>query len=67
MRVSACVYTPEASCVRVFDPVSTLLFDLYHYLEQNGAFDYHWNTPQVLAARSFLVAGFDTRFVPRRF
>jgi len=29
---------PEASWVRAFHPMSTLLFDLYHYLEQNGAF-----------------------------
>jgi len=28
---------------RVFDPVSTLLFDLYHYLEHNGAF---WLLPE---------------------
>jgi len=29
--------TPEACWVQVFDPVSTIWFDLYHYLEQNGA------------------------------
>ena len=29
---------PESSWRRVSDPVSTLLFNLYHYLEQNGAF-----------------------------
>ena len=28
----------EASWRRVFEPVSTLLFDLYHFLEQNRAF-----------------------------
>jgi len=32
------VYTaPEASWRRVFDPWTPLLFNLYHYLEQNGA------------------------------
>jgi len=29
---------PEAFWVRVFDPVTPLLFNLYQYLEQNGAF-----------------------------
>ena len=29
---------PEASWRRVFDPCTPLLFDSYHYLEQNGYF-----------------------------
>jgi len=29
---------PEAFWVRVFDPVTPLLFNLYQYFEQNGAF-----------------------------
>ena len=32
---------------------------------KTGILEYQ-NTPQVLAARSFLFAGFDTRWVPRR-
>ena len=35
--------TPEAFWRRGFDPVSTLLLDLYHYVEQNGAF---WLVPE---------------------
>jgi len=34
---------PEASWRRVFDPCTSLLFDLYHYLEQNG---YLWLVPE---------------------
>jgi len=34
---------PEAPKIRVVDRVSTLLFDLYHYLEQNGA---SWWVPE---------------------
>jgi len=38
------VYTaPEASWRRVFDPCTPLLFDLYHYLEQN---EYFWLVPE---------------------
>jgi len=33
----------EASWRRVFDPWNPLLFDLYHYLEQNGSF---WLVPE---------------------
>ena len=32
------VLSPEASWRRVFHPYTPLLFDLYHYLEQNGYF-----------------------------
>ena len=32
---------------------------------KTGIFDEYQNTPQVLAARSFLVAGFDTHVIPR--
>jgi len=31
---------------------------------KTGIFDEYQNTPQVLAARSFLVVGFDTRLIP---
>jgi len=31
---------------------------------KTGIFDWYQNTPQVLAARSCLVAGFDTRLIP---
>jgi len=34
---------------------------------KTGIFDWYQNTPQVLAARSFLVAGFDTHVIPRSF
>ena len=34
---------------------------------KTGLFDQYQNTPQVLAARSFLVAGFDTHVIPRSF
>jgi len=54
---------PEAG----FDPCTPLWFNLYLYLEQNG---YFWLVPehaQVLAARSFLVVGFDTHVIPRGF
>ena len=34
---------PEASWRRGFDPCTPLLFDLYHYLEQNG---YFWLVPE---------------------
>ena len=34
---------------------------------KTGIFDQYQNTPQVLAARSFLVAGFDTHVIPRSF
>jgi len=59
--MNVCMSALEASWRRVFDPVATLLFDLYHYLDQIGAFDEYQNSPQVIAASSFLVAGFDTR------
>ena len=55
----------EASWRRAFDPCSPLLFILYHYLEQNLHFWLVPEPPQVLAARSFLVAGFDTLNIPR--
>jgi len=43
------------------------LFILYHYLEQNLHFGLVPEPPQVLSARSFLVAGFDTLNIPRSF
>ena len=58
---------PQASQRRAFDPYNTLQFDLYHELRTKCYFGCVPEQPQVLAARSFLVAGFDTRFVPRRF
>ena len=36
------------------------------FSNKTGLFDSYQNTPQVLAARSLLVARFDTRWVPRR-
>ena len=44
------------------DPCTPLLFDLYHYLEQNVYFSL---VP--LSSRSFLVAGFNTHVIPRSF
>jgi len=42
VKVFSCMciwYTaPEASWRRVLDPCTPILFDLYHYLEQNGYF-----------------------------
>jgi len=38
-----CYTALEASWRRVFDPCTPLLFDLYHYLEQNG---YFWLVPE---------------------
>ena len=58
---------PDPSCSRVFDSDDPRLFHLYHYLQKTGILDYYHNTPQILAPRSFLGAGFDTRWVPRRF
>ena len=45
------------------------LFCLIWTIDPNktGIVDKYQNTPQVPAARSLLVAGFDTRWVPRRF
>jgi len=34
---------PESSWIRVFDPCTPLLFDMYHYLEQSG---YFWLVPE---------------------
>ena len=45
----------------LFCLICTISFEL------NGQMDVYQNTPHILAARSFLVAGFDTRLVPRRF
>ena len=36
-------------------------------LNKAGIFDQYQNMPQVPAARSFLVAGFDTNVIPRSF
>ena len=43
------------------------MFILYHYLEQNLHFGLVLELLQVLSARSFLVAGFDTLNIPRSF
>jgi len=43
------------------------LFILYHYLEKNLQFGLVSEPPQVLSARSFLVARFDTLNIPRNF
>jgi len=59
----------EAFWRRAVDPCTPLLFDLYHYFEQNG---YFWlvlehapgPSSQVLP---FLVAGFDTLLIPWSF
>jgi len=59
--------TREASWRRPYDPCAPFLFILYHYLEQNLHFGLVPELPQVLSARSFLVAGFDTLDIPRSF
>jgi len=60
-----CLSAPEASWSLVLDPRTSLLFDVYHYLEQNGSF---WLVPEHAPGPSsqvLLVAGFDTRWIPR--
>jgi len=57
----------EASWRRAFDPCALLLFILYHYLEQTLHFGLVPEPPQVLSARSFLVAGFDTLNIQEAF
>jgi len=57
----------EACWRRAFDPCAPLLFVLYRYLEQNLHFGSVPEPPQVLSARSFQVAGFDTLNIPRSF
>ena len=57
----------EPSWRRAFDPCAPLLFILYHYLELNLHFGLVPEPPQVLSARSCLVAGFDTLNIPRSF
>ena len=52
--------------MRAFDPVSTLLFDVYHYLEQNGAFGLV-PEPILNEPGSILEDGFDTRWIPKAF
>jgi len=58
--------TREASCRRAFGPCAPILFVLYHYFEQNLHFGLVPAPPQVLSARSILVAGFDTCNIPNR-
>jgi len=60
-------YAPRSFVEAGFRPLCPLLFILYHYLEQNLHFGLVPEPPQVLSARSFLVAGFDTLNMPRSF
>jgi len=58
---------PEASWRRVFDPRTLFCLICTIVSNKTGIFDEYQNTNQVLAARSFLVAGFDTYVIPRSF
>jgi len=57
----------EASWRRAFDPYTPLLFDLYHFLEQNGYFGLVLKTPILSELGSIRVDGVDTRLIPGRF
>jgi len=37
--------TPHAICRQGSDPWTPLVFDVYHYLEQNGSFDHTRTRP----------------------
>jgi len=63
----ACIPAREASWRRAFDPCTPLLFDLYHYLEQDGYFGLVPEKPILNEAGSIIVDGFDTRLIPRSF
>jgi len=54
----------EASWRRAFDPCTPLLFDLYHYLDQNGYFGLVPEKLILSELGSILVDGFDTRLIP---
>jgi len=62
-----CVSAREASWRRAFDPCTPLLFDLYHFREQNGYFGLVTENPILIEPGSILVDGFDTRLIPRSF
>jgi len=57
---------PDASWRRVSTPIPLFCLICTISSELNGILDYYQNTLKVLAARSFLAAGFDTRWVPKR-
>ena len=57
----------EASWRQAFDPCTPLLFDLYHYIEQNGYFGLIPGKSILSVQGSKLVDGFDTRLSPRSF
>jgi len=52
--------------MQAFDPWSLVCLSCTITLNKMEFLDEYQNTPQVLASRSFLVAGFDTRWEPRR-
>jgi len=66
-EVEDSVTARKASWRRAFDPCAPLLFILYNNLEQNLHFGLVTEPPQVLSARSFLVARFSTLNIPRSF
>jgi len=57
----------EASWRRAFDLCTPLLFDLYHYLEQNGYFGLVPENQILSDPGSVLVDGFDTHLIPWSF
>jgi len=57
----------EASWRRGFDPCTPSLFDLYHFLEQNGYFGLVPENPILSEPGSILLDGFDTRLIQRSF
>jgi len=65
VHVLASIYTArEASWRRAFDPCTPVLFELYHYLEQNGYFRLVPEIPILSEPGSILIDGFDTRLIP---
>ena len=52
--------------MQAFDPWSLVCLSCTITLNKMEFLDEYQYTPQVLASRSFLVAGFDTRWEPRR-
>jgi len=57
----------EASWMRGFDPVYTILFDFYHYLQTKLLSDFLQFEWAGVDIRWFSVDGFGTRWIPRRF
>jgi len=57
-------YRPRSFFETAFRPCTPLLFDLYHYLEQNGYFGLVPGKPILSEPGSILVDGLDTCRIP---